>query len=141
MNIDGVYLNNFRFADDIILISTSAEELQEMIQELADASSQIGLEMNVSKTKIMSPDKPNIRIGNQQTENVGDYIYLGYQIKLGKENQGAEIDRRIRLGWAAFGKLDFILKSLSIPINLEKTDLQCMCASRVRDRNDGAARK
>ena len=39
---------------DIALIRSSAEDLQKMLEELAEASLQVGLEMNVDKTKVMS---------------------------------------------------------------------------------------
>ena len=38
MKVYGVWLNNLRFADDVVLISSSVVELQEMAEELIDAS-------------------------------------------------------------------------------------------------------
>ena len=38
-------------------------------------------------------------------------MYLGHKLKLGLDNQTAEVKRRIGLGWAAFGKLKLIFKS------------------------------
>ena len=49
-----------------------------------------------------------------------EYVYLGHLTKLGKENQIGEITRRIRLGWAAFGNLSYVLRNTEIPINLKK---------------------
>ncbi|EFN65840.1 Putative uncharacterized transposon-derived protein F52C9.6, partial [Camponotus floridanus] len=37
-----------------------------------------------------------------------------------KQNQTAEIARRVSLGWAAFGKLRYIIKDPKIPINLKR---------------------
>jgi len=51
----------------------------------------------------MIPDNAHINIDDQIVENVKEYVYLGHTIKLGKENQTAEITRRVRLMWA--GKL------------------------------------
>ena len=39
---------------------------------------------------------------------------------MGKKNQTAEINRRIGLTWAAFGRLRYILKDETIPINLKR---------------------
>lgn len=39
-------------------------------------------------------------------------------IKINKENQTEEIHRSIRLGWAAFGKLSYIIKNQNIPLEL-----------------------
>lgn len=113
-------MNNLHFPDDLILISPDAQESQQMVEELAQTSHQVGLEMNISKTKVMSLDEIQVAIGNQNLEQVAEYVYLGHLIKLGKENQTAEFTRRIRLSWAAFGKLSFILKDQNIPINLKR---------------------
>ena len=53
-------------------------------------------------------------------ENVNEYVYLSHAIKLGKKKQKAEINRRIGLTWAAFGRLRYILKDGTIPINLKR---------------------
>lgn len=120
INIDGTRLNHLRFADDIILISNSSEQLKYMLEELHHASSGVGLQMNLTKTKIMSLEQIQIQIENQTIENVTEYIYLGHKIQRGKENQAAEIPRRVGLSWAAFGKLGFILRSRDTPINLKR---------------------
>ena len=59
--IDGKKLNNLRFADDVILISESSEEIQKMTEELRKASQKVGLEINKEKTKFMTND-PNAKI-------------------------------------------------------------------------------
>lgn len=48
------------------------------------------------------------------------YVYLGHEIKLGKENRTSEITRRVRMSWAAFGKLSSILKNPEVHINLKR---------------------
>jgi Reverse transcriptase (RNA-dependent DNA polymerase) len=120
IKIDGSFLNHLRFADDIVLCSSDFHELVEMTRELNHASKQVGLKMNIQKTKIMSQENTEPTIDNQQIENVSHYIYLGHNITLGKENQWAEVTRRIALTWAAFGKLTHILKNPDIPINLKR---------------------
>jgi hypothetical protein len=120
LKIDGVYLNHLRFADDIVLISTDIHELKSMLQDLNHKSNQIGLKMNLDKTKILSNSLENITIDNINVEKVEQYIYLGHAIKNEKENQTLEIKRRTQLSWAAFGKLSFILKDRKIPIHLKR---------------------
>lgn len=126
IKINGLYLNHLRFADDIVLISENLDELESMIQELKTASAKIGLEMNINKTKILSPDSRQLKMGNQYIEAVDEYIYLGHKIKLGKDNQRAEIPRRIGMSWTAFRKLRFILTNKDVPINL-KTKVYNTC--------------
>ena len=121
LNIDGTHLHHLRFADDIVLISTDMDELNIMLNELNEESRKIGLRMNLNKTKIMSNDTQyNITIDNTIIENVDHYIYLGHNIKLGKENQNAEIKRRIQLAWVAFGKLNYIFKDKKVPLYLKR---------------------
>lgn len=76
--------------------------------------------MNMQKTKILSPDAIQCTIKQQTLEVVDHYVYLGHNIKLEKENQAAEITRRVGLTWAAFGKLGFILRDRTMPINLKR---------------------
>ncbi|CAG9830852.1 unnamed protein product, partial [Diabrotica balteata] len=69
--------------------------------------------MNMEKTKITT-NTPSIRektLNDINLETVSEYIYLGLIMKVSKENQTAEIIRRIRLAWAGFEKLRWILKS------------------------------
>ncbi|CAN7984050.1 unnamed protein product [Ixodes hexagonus] len=54
IRVHGEYLSNLRFADDIVLISESGEDLQRMIQDLQKESSVVGLKINMKKSKVMS---------------------------------------------------------------------------------------
>ncbi|XP_063636081.1 uncharacterized protein LOC134806684 [Cydia splendana] len=56
-------LTNLRFADDNVLFSTSATELQCMLQELSNASLEVGLTMNRSKTQLMTNSKKHRQKG------------------------------------------------------------------------------
>jgi len=94
-----VRLNHLRFADDIVVVASTGEELKNMLRELHRASLQIGLEMNLNKTKIMSTEDIQVPVNNQPLKVVSEYIYLGHKIQLGKENQSSEIIRRIGLSW------------------------------------------
>ncbi|CAH2268029.1 jg10217 [Pararge aegeria aegeria] len=89
-------------------------DLNAMLKDLSRVSQQVGLRMNMSKTKIMSnayvPLYPII-VGSSALEIVDEYIYLGHTIQLGRYNFEKEVNRRIQLGWAAFGKLSDIFSS------------------------------
>ena len=45
VNVNGEYLNNLRFADDILLVASSRKQLASMLRELASASSKVGLQV------------------------------------------------------------------------------------------------
>lgn len=103
----------------MVLISNSQEELQQMLLELKEASEKIWLSMNLTKTKILFSEKTSIYVGGNEIERVREYVYLDHQIRLEKENQQAEVNRRIKMTWAATGKLGSVLKIPDIPINLK----------------------
>ena len=52
--IDGRRLPNLRYADDIILIAGTVEELQDLVTRLEVASTEYGLVINADKTKVMA---------------------------------------------------------------------------------------
>ena len=51
MKIDGEFLSNLRFADDIFLCTETPQELQQMLQELSDESRPMGLKMNIQRQR------------------------------------------------------------------------------------------
>ena len=101
LKIDGEFLSNLRFADDIFLCTETPQELQQMLQELSDES----------RTKVMVVDNTPININNVLIENVQGYVYLGQHYSLKEKNQDKEIQRRIMAGWAAYAKHRDIFKS------------------------------
>ncbi|CAH2243454.1 jg9370 [Pararge aegeria aegeria] len=50
-------------------------------------------------------------VENTALEIVDEYVYLGHTIQLGRSNSEKEVNRRIQVGWAAFGKLCDIFSS------------------------------
>ena len=110
ININGEKMNNLRFADDVVLISESDEELKSMIKEINEAGQKAGLMINLEKTKTMSSNHElQIKIDNKNIENTNEIIYLGQTISL--ENRTAkEINRKIALAWKKFWQLKDIMK-------------------------------
>ena len=127
ITINGQKLNHLRCADDIILITNSGEEAQEMLNELNQESSKLGMKINMKKTKVIYNEYANIipiKVGTQEVEQVNDYIYLGQWVTM-KNDKSDEIKRRIAAGWGAFGQYREIMKS-NIPIRL-KTEVYNQC--------------
>lgn len=118
--IKDTYFNHLRFADDIVIVSESCNQMQQMITMLHTASKQVGLEMNSSKTKIMtnSIQRP-IDVNNTPLQYVKEYIYLGKQISFSKDNNLLEISRRIKTTWNKYWNLKEVFKS-DLPTNLKK---------------------
>ena len=106
VKIDGQFLSNLRFADDIFLCTETPQELQQMLQELSDESRRMGLKMNIAKTNVMVVDNTPINVNNVLID-----VYLGQHYSLKEKNQDKEIQRRVMAGWAAYAKHRDIFKS------------------------------
>ena len=53
VNIDGEHLSQLNFADDIVLVAKSPEELESVLTSIHLASKPVGLSVNLNKTKVM----------------------------------------------------------------------------------------
>ena len=47
-------INNFRYADDTTLMAKSEEELRSLLMKVKQESENVGLKVNIQKTKIMA---------------------------------------------------------------------------------------
>ena len=54
IKIAGRNINNFRYADDTILMAASKEELKSLLMKVKEESEKVGLKLNIQKTKIMA---------------------------------------------------------------------------------------
>ena len=59
LKIGGHNINNLRYADDTVLIKTSQNVLQKMINTIVKESSKFGQNLNKKKTEIMTISKKN----------------------------------------------------------------------------------
>ena len=50
----GRNINNLRYADYILLMAESKEELKSLLMKVKEESENVGLKLNIQKTKIMS---------------------------------------------------------------------------------------
>ena len=103
-------LTNLRFADDVLLFSTSLEKLRDMLCEFKTSTEAVGLGIHPDKTKILSnQDKvkaKEITVNNIKIEVLakGDSArYLG-QKNTFEEQETEEIKNRLKAAWAAFHK-------------------------------------
>ena len=48
-------VNNLGYADDMTLMAESEEELKSLLMKVKDESENVGLKLNIQKTKIMVP--------------------------------------------------------------------------------------
>ena len=47
-------INNLRYADDTIVMAESEEELKSLLMKVKEESGEVGLKLNIQKTKIMA---------------------------------------------------------------------------------------
>ncbi|GBP91608.1 LINE-1 retrotransposable element ORF2 protein [Eumeta japonica] len=119
INIDGHLLSHLRFADDIVLLAKTAEDLTRMIKELAKESGRVGLTMNMEKTRVMTNGyKHTIDPGDIVINYTDEYVYLG-QLITQKDPMQKEVDRRITNGWKRYWSLREAMKDKDLHINLK----------------------
>ena len=54
IKIAGRNINNLRYADDTTLMAESKEELKSLLMKVKEESENVGLKLNIQKTKIMA---------------------------------------------------------------------------------------
>ena len=54
IKIAGRNINNLRYADDTILMTESEEEPKSLLMKVKEESENVGLKLNIEKTKIMA---------------------------------------------------------------------------------------
>ena len=70
--------NNFRYADDTTLMAESEEELKSLLMKVKEESENVGLKLNIQKTKIMaSGPTTSWEIDGETVETVSDFIFVG----------------------------------------------------------------
>ena len=124
IKVNGVDVNNIRYADDTVLISTSQWELQKMLNELEKIAEQYEMSINVNKTEYLVVTKletaPRLTLslkGNsiEQTEHFRHLVSL----------ISNEIKRRIVLTKQAFIDLGYIVRNKKMSFILRFRLLKC----------------
>ena len=74
-------INNLRYADDTTLMAESEEELKSLLMKVKEESENVGLKLNIQKTKIMASGRiPSWQIDGETMETVTDFIFGGSKI-------------------------------------------------------------
>ena len=73
-------INSLRYADDTTLMAKSEEELKSLLIKVKEESENVGLIVNIQKTKIMASGPiTSWKIDAETVETVSDFIFLGLQ--------------------------------------------------------------
>ena len=112
----GRNINNLRYADNITLMAESEEELKGLLMKVKEESENIGLKLNIQKTKIMASGPIILwEIDGETIETVRDFIF-GRAPKSANGDCSHEIKRCLLLVRKAITNLDIILKSRDITL-------------------------
>lgn len=114
----GIQWNTFErlvdldYADDIVGMTQTMSDMKGFLDDLTAYARDVGLIINIAKTKLMRINPPTqtrssvqaLRVGDEVIEEVDKFVYLGSVIS---KDGGADEDvqNRIRLASAAFGSL------------------------------------
>ena len=113
----GRNINNLRYADDTTLMAESKEELKSLLMKVKEESKNVGLKLNIQKTKIMASSPiTSWQIDGATMGIVRDFIFGGSKITADGDCSH-EIKRRLLLGRKIMTNLDSILKSRDITLS------------------------
>ena len=115
LNCGGRRLTDLRFADDVILFSTSRRQLTNMLCDMQSEAEKTGLELHPDKTKILHNQqhrtphsKKEFATVSQSKIEILPYTasqkYLGTKFTFDKPHE-AEVEHRIAAGWRKFYQL------------------------------------
>ena len=111
IKIAGKNINNLRYADDTDM-AENEEELKGLLMKVKEESENVGLKLNIQKTKIMASGP----ITSWETvETVSDFIFFGFKVTADGDCSH-EIKRRLLLGRKVMANLNNILKSRDITL-------------------------
>ena len=108
-------INNLRYTDNTTLMAES-EELKSLLMNMKEENEQVGLKLNIQKTKIMASGPiPSWQIDGETVQTVTDFIFLGSKITADGDCTH-EIKRCSLLGRKVMINLDSLLKSRDITL-------------------------
>ena len=74
-------VNNLRYAEDTTLMAESEEELKSLLMKVKEESENVGLKLNIQKTKIMASGPiTSWQIDGETIEMVTEFLFGGSKI-------------------------------------------------------------
>ena len=78
IKIDRVNINNLRYANETTLMAKSEEELKSLLMKVKEENKNVGLKLNIQKTKIMASSSiTSWQIDRETMKTVKDFILGG----------------------------------------------------------------
>ena len=79
--LPGEIINNLRYEDYTTHMAESKEELKSLLMKVKEESEEVGLKLNIQKTKIMASGPiTSWEIDEETVETVADFIFGGSKI-------------------------------------------------------------
>ena len=83
IQIAGRNINHLRYADDTTLMAESEEELKSLLMKVKEESENVGLKLNIQKTKIIASGTiTSWEIDGETVETVADFISGGSSLQM-----------------------------------------------------------
>ena len=81
IKIAGGNINNLRYLDDTTLMAESDKELESLLMKLKEESENVGLKLNIQKTKTLASGPiTSWHIDGETVETVADFTFWGSRI-------------------------------------------------------------
>ena len=126
-------MTNLRYADDVVAMAITRRKLQSLMTRLQDASDQMGLTINVSKTEILTiphVDASEFVIYGESVPQSDRFKYLGAMY--GSDTAGvSDFRERLGKGYARLGELNSILQLKDLSVHLKVKVIKSMVFSVV----------
>lgn len=113
------------FADDIVIIGETVEEVSEMVERIRAALEQKGLRVNKDKTEHMesvwkgeADSGERVSMQGVQLKKVTEYKYLGSLMQQNGEIEN-EVNSRIQVGWAKWKAASGVLCDKRVPMRVK----------------------
>ena len=104
-------INNLRYADDTTLMAESEEKLKSLLMKVKEESEEVGLKLNIQKTKIIASGPIILLQIDGETMETVTYFILGGSKITADGDCSHEIKRCLPLGRKVMTNLDSILKA------------------------------
>jgi len=93
--IGGRCITNLRYADNIVLIASTEEELQDLVNRLREAATELGMKINGKKTEVIKvcddPKPITVTVAGYTLSETKSFKYLGARF-----NSEASCDEKIK---------------------------------------------
>ena len=108
------------FADDLVLVSETIEEVEEELERWRAVIENKGLRISRSKTEYLVPSHQQgvVKLEGEPLPSVNSFKYLGSVID-GSGGCGKDVDGRIKVAWSRWRDLSGVIYDKKVPMKLK----------------------